>query len=436
MMRRNTIALIGSAGTIPGKLRRAVETLAFLLSDAGFDLVTGGMDGIMRAVARGHSQSAAGTNLVQIEPGWGCGWKQNPHPAGIVRTDLGTMRNNLVIRSADLVVALSGGSGTLSEIAIAWQEQKPIAVLRGMGGWSEKLADTALDHRWESCITGCDSVEELVAWAVKFRPEGVYPGRVNRDFYPFEVPVLHRVHEGTFDKDHQIHLRYGMSIERSDLVRRLEELNRKVEAWNQEHSATTVALVTFDDGWKDVIHLTESFEQLPYLCPVLFLGENHFVKPIRPLPLQRLYCHCASCGLDPEDSASLGVATRSALKSLPESEQHAALDRLGVAAMLDPCWLLNEEDVSRLNSGGWVVASHGQFHEDLSNRNALDSELVNLVEEVEDRGHTPWLAWPEGKWSRWAWECAITAGFRLQFGLLARPCETLVEGMVMRDIWK
>lgn len=435
-MRRNTVAIIGSAGTIPRELRHTVEKLALTLCDAGFDLVTGGMDGVMRAAARGHNRSAAATNLIHIEPGWGRTWEQNPHPAGIVRSQLGSMRNHLVIRTADLVVAVSGGSGTLSEMAIAWQERKPIAALRGLGGWSEKLADTTLDRRGESTVKGCDTVDEVVAWAAQLRPEGVYAGRVNRDFYPFEVPALHRVHEGTPTKVHQVHLRYGMSIEKSNLVRRLEELNRRVEAWNRESNTASVALVTFDDGWKDVIHLADLFEKFPCLCPVLFLGENHFANPVRPLPLQRLYHHCAELGLDPEDTAALGVATRSALKSLPESEQHAALDRLGVEAMFDPDWLLNREDISRLNSAGWVVASHGQFHEDLSNRDALDRELVNLVEDVEDRRHTPWLAWPEGQWSRWACEHARKAGFRLQFGLLARPCEPLVEGMVMRDIWK
>lgn len=402
-MRRNTVAIIGSAGTIPRELRRTVETLACALSDAGFDLVTGGMDGVMRAVARGHGQSAGATNLVHIEPGWGCTWERNPHPAGIVRTNLGLMRNHLVVRSADLVVAVSGGSGTLSEMAIAWQEKKPIAALRGSGGWSEQLADTALDRRAESTVTGCDTVDEIVAWAARLRPEGVYAGRVNRDFYPLEVPVLHRVHVVTPTEVHRVHLRYGMSIEKSGLVRRLEGLSRRGESWNREHGAATVALVTFDDGWKDVTLLADTFKKLPCLCPVLFVGKNHFAEPVRPLPLQRLYHHCAERGLDPEDRAALGGVTRSGLKSLPEAEQHAALDGLGVEPMLDPEWLLNAEDIARLKSAGWVVATHGHRHEDLRKRDGLGKELASLAEVVEDRGHTPWLAWPEGQWSRTAW---------------------------------
>lgn len=436
-MRRNTVAIIGSAGTIPRGLRRTVETLACALSDAGFDLVTGGMDGVMRAVARGHGRSSGNTNLIHLEPGWGRAWERNPHPASIVRTDLGSMRNNLVIRSADLVVAVSGGAGTLSELAIAWQEGKPIAAMRGSGGWSEKLAGTALDsRRRDSIVTPCDSVDDVVAWAVCLRPEGVYTGRMNQGFYPLEAPALHRVHKGMPTDVHRVHLRYGMSIEKSDLVQRLKGLNRRVEAWNSKHNATTVALVTFDDGWKDVLRLTNTFKHLPYLCPVLFVGENHFADPVRPLPLQRLYHHCADRALDPEDKAMLGGVTRTGLKSLPEAEQHAALDRLGIDLMLNPEWLLDAEDIARLKSSGWVVATHGHCHEDLGKRDGLGTELASLAEAVEDRDHTPWLAWPEGYWSSSAWDIARAAGFHLQFGLLAQPCKRSFEGMVMRAIWQ
>ncbi len=435
-MRRNTVAIIGSAGLISCELRRTLETLACALSDAGFDLVTGGMDGVMRAVARGHNRSARDTNLVHIEPGWECAWERNPHPASTVRTNLGSMRNHLVIRSADIVVAVSGGSGTLSEMAIAWQEKKPISALRGSGGWSDKLADTTLDQRGESTVMGCDTVDDVLAWATRLRPEGVYSGRMNRDFYPLEVPALHRVHEGTPTKVHQVHLRYGMSIEKSNLVRCLEGLSRRVASWNREHNAETVALVTFDDGWKEVIRLADTFEKLPCLCPILFVGENHFAKPVRPLPLQRLYHHCAERGLDPEDRGALGGLTRSGLKLLPETEQHAALDELGINPMLDPEWLLNVEDIAHLKSVGWVVATHGHRHEDLRKRDGLGKEFVRLAEEVENRGHMPWLAWPEGQWSRTAYEDARTAGFHLQFGLIAQLCESSGEGMVMRNIWK
>ena len=435
-MRRNMVAIVGAAGTISTTLRRQTEALAQALADAHFDLATGGMDGVMRAVARGRGRSTNAVNLVHIESGEGCAWHRNPHPASIVRTDLGTMRNHLVVRSADLVVAVAGGAGTLSEVAIAWQERKPIAALRGTGGWSDKLAGATLDHRQHPAIHGCDSVDEVVAWANSLRPEGVYGGRRNQGFYPKAVPALHRVHDAAPSAAHRVHLRYGMSIAKCDLVRRMVVLNDEVLAWNRRHQANTVALVTFDDGWKDVLCLVDAFENLPNLCPVLFVGENHFQTPIRALPLQRLYEHCALHDLDPEDDEVFGDATRSRLKALPETTQHALLDERGIAPMRAPEWLLTTSDLAQLQAAGWVIATHGHAHENLAVRRGLQEEFEALTDAVEERGHTPWLAWPEGQWSAAAWAAARAAGVRLQFALPRSGNPPMRDGVVTREIWR
>lgn len=229
---RNVIAIIGTAGKLSDELRRDVECLSQQLAESGFDLVTGGMSGVMRAVARGRSKSASNGHLTHIEPGWGEPWKLNPFNAGIVRTELGSMRNHLVIRSADLVIAVSGGAGTLSELAIAWQEGKPIAVLAGSGGWSDRLAGQSLDHRREDSIVGCESIEELVKWAESECPEGVFRGRLNRGFYPFEVPAIHRIHRNEVDGVHGIHARFGMSLKLDELKQRLHEFDARVKDWN------------------------------------------------------------------------------------------------------------------------------------------------------------------------------------------------------------
>lgn len=435
-MTRNVVAVVGSASGVSDEVRCLAESLARALSEAGFDLVTGGMGGVMRAVACGHRTASTGTNLIHVEPGWGRPWERNPHPAGIVRTGLGAIRNHIVVRSADLVVGVSGGAGTLSEVALAWQEGTPTAVLRGAGGWAARLADTALDDRrgdWR--VVGCDTVEEVLAWATSLRPEGAYLGRANRGFYPLEVPAIHRVHWGEPDPVHRVHLRYGMSLEYGDLVSRLRELNDSVERWNVAHAAETVALVTFDDGWEEVTQLTTVFDELPCLCPVLFVGENHFLEEPLPLPLQRLYQHCAELGVDPEDRSVFGVSTRSGLKKMPEREQHEILDAAGVDRMAAPAWLLNPSDIASLRNAGWVVASHGQYHEDLPKRLRLGQELTDLADRIEQRSHMPWLCWPEGRWSPTACEHAKHAGFHYQFGICSPTAAALPEGMVMRRIW-
>ena len=430
------VAIVGAAGAIPAAVRQQTEALAEALADANFDLVTGGMDGVMRAVSRGRGRSGNDVDLVHIESGEGRAWQRNPHPASVVHTNLGAMRNHLVVRSADLVVAVSGGAGTLSELAIAWQEGKPIAALRGVDGWSDKLAGTALDHRRRPPIHGCASVDDVVAWADQQRPAGVFGGRRNQGFYPHAVPALHRVHDGAPSAAQRIHLRFGMSIEKSELLRRLVALNDEVRGWNRRHQADTVALATFDDGWKDVLCLVDAFKRLPQVCPVLFVSENHFQTPARPLPLQRLYEHCAAEGIDPEDEQALGAATRTRLKTQPEAAQHALLDARGIAPMLAPDWLLAARDIADLQAAGWVVATHGHMHENLSARPNLAPELAALADAVEERGQMPWLAWPEGQWSAAAYQAARDAGVRLQFALPRSGNPALRGGMVAREVWR
>ena len=316
------------------------------------------MGGVMRAVARGHRQAETATHLTHVEPGWGRAWERNPHPASIVRTGLGTMRNHIVVRSADLVVALAGGAGTLSELALAWQEGKPIAVLQDAGGWGSATGRRRLGPPARLGHYRMRRGGRSGGMGDEAPPGGRLQGVARTGgFYPHEVPALHRVHRGEPRPVERVHLRYGMSVEYADLTRRLQELNETVERWNVAHDVETVALVTFDDGWKDVTELATVFEVLPCLCPVLFVGENHFGDSVRPLPLQRLYQHCAEHGFDPEDDVALGAATRSSLKTMSEKAQHAALDRIGIPPMDDPPWLLAPSDIENLKGSGWIVAS-------------------------------------------------------------------------------
>lgn len=56
-------------------------------------------------------------------------------------------REFVLVLSCDAIITLSGGSGTLTEIAIAYQANIPIVVINNTGGWSEKVAGSYLDKR-------------------------------------------------------------------------------------------------------------------------------------------------------------------------------------------------------------------------------------------------------------------------------------------------
>ena len=436
-MNRNVVAIIGAAGLVTESLRVKVTDLAQRLSAAGYDLVTGGEDGTMRAVARGHYLAGGRTALIHIEAGWKNSWQRNPYPASLVKTDMGSMRNHLVVRAADLVIAVSGQAGTLSEMAIAWQERKPIAALMGEGGWSEHLANSALDKRNDVVIEGCTTVDELIAWVRQKRPHGVFSGGLSRGFYPVSVCTLHRIRDSDNGNCpvHDTHADFGMSITQNDCEDRLKELHAEASKWNHEHQANTVALVTFDDGWKDVKMLMPVFKKYPTLCPVLFLGENHYQDDIRPLPMQRLYQYFSWPDKKLKSGKSL-IEARPQLKQLPELDQHQLLDAEGVPDMLNPDWLLTPADIIELQNEGWIMASHGPSHEDLRVAKNLPTLLNNTAKAVEMRGHIPWLAWPEGQWSAQSVEVAIKAGFTLQFGLVEETGELPPPAdVVMRGLW-
>lgn len=60
---------------------------------------------------------------------------------------IGGGREFTLICSCDAIIALGGGSGTLTEIAIAYQANIPIITINNFEGWAKKLANTYLDDR-------------------------------------------------------------------------------------------------------------------------------------------------------------------------------------------------------------------------------------------------------------------------------------------------
>ena len=80
---------------------------------------------------------------------------------------IGGGREFTLILSCDVIIAISGGSGTLTEIAIAYQAGIPIIVVDKFGGWAEKLADTYLDDRNRLKCISVSTVEDAVKIAMK-----------------------------------------------------------------------------------------------------------------------------------------------------------------------------------------------------------------------------------------------------------------------------
>jgi uncharacterized protein (TIGR00725 family) len=90
----------------------------------------------------------------------------NPFVDVVVPTGMNYARNTILVAMADVVVAVGGGSGTLSEIALAWQHGKPIVTVDLGEGWSSRLAGERLDHRRDDLLHRAESAEEAVRLAV------------------------------------------------------------------------------------------------------------------------------------------------------------------------------------------------------------------------------------------------------------------------------
>jgi uncharacterized protein (TIGR00725 family) len=86
-------------------------------------LVSGGLSGVMNAVSKGFH--GAGGLTIGILPGYNKN-EANAFVDIVIPTGLGLARNVLVVKSADVVVALPGEAGTLSEIAYCLQFGIPV----------------------------------------------------------------------------------------------------------------------------------------------------------------------------------------------------------------------------------------------------------------------------------------------------------------------
>ena len=108
----------------------AAEQVGRLIAEAGALLVCGGLGGVMEAACRGASE--AGGRTVGILPGVDRA-AANPFVEVAIATGLGEARNALVVRSADVLIAIGGAYGTLSEIALALKAGKRVI---GIATWA------------------------------------------------------------------------------------------------------------------------------------------------------------------------------------------------------------------------------------------------------------------------------------------------------------
>ncbi len=125
MSNRLQVGVVGSSSCEDDTVRIA-ENVGALLASNGAILITGGRSGVMEAASRGAKN--AGGLVVGILPGASKS-ESNPYVDVVICTEMGHARNVIIARSSDCLIAIAGGFGTLSEVALALKVQKPVVML-------------------------------------------------------------------------------------------------------------------------------------------------------------------------------------------------------------------------------------------------------------------------------------------------------------------
>jgi uncharacterized protein (TIGR00725 family) len=162
------VGVAGASQPEPELVEQA-ERLGRRLAEGGAVVVCGGGPGVMEAVCRG-ARSAGGIT-VGLLPGLDRA-EGNPYLTLSLPTGLGQGRNLLLVRSSDALVAVGGGFGTLSEIALALRTGTPVV---GLATWSLHLDSGPVDAFPVAPDPG--AAADLALRAARNRRSEAAPGR-------------------------------------------------------------------------------------------------------------------------------------------------------------------------------------------------------------------------------------------------------------------
>lgn len=162
-MKIKTVGIIGDSLEKP-ELNKIAEEMGRKLASSGITVITGGRDGVMGAVSKGAgsvSNRPQTARVIGILPGIRKD-EGNQHLDYAIPTGIGWARNQIVVLASDIVIAIGGGAGTLSEIAYAWAYNKPVLAFKNVEGWSDKLGGQKIDGKRSDSIIGVSSPDEAM----------------------------------------------------------------------------------------------------------------------------------------------------------------------------------------------------------------------------------------------------------------------------------
>ena len=156
---KGTVSVIGGYDAASDTLKKA-EEIGRLLAKNNYAVSCGGLEGVMEAVCKGAKEENGLT--IGIIP-----YKEksaaNKYVDIAIPVPFSQARNIVVVLSGDVIVAIGGKAGTLSELCFSWIYGKPIIALSSVEGWSAKLAGEKIDQRRNDMIYSANTAEEVLS---------------------------------------------------------------------------------------------------------------------------------------------------------------------------------------------------------------------------------------------------------------------------------
>ncbi len=171
---KKTITVFGSSRPVEGDEEySSAYNLGKLLAKKGFNVCSGGYQGIMDAVSKGAKEYGAETIGITVNE-----WDSTPSKYLTKEIKCSNLNERLgkLIESGDAYVILQGGTGTLLELALVWElinkgilDTKPVVSHSAM--WKEitEIIDKQLtiEKRVTGLVKNFDTVEEIAEYLSK-----------------------------------------------------------------------------------------------------------------------------------------------------------------------------------------------------------------------------------------------------------------------------
>ena len=160
MTKKRQILVIGNNtnGCTP-EHEKVAYAIGAEIAKSGSVLITGGLGGVMNAASHGaHDENGLAVGIIPQDDAT----HANEYCDIVIPTGMGFTRDFLNALSADGVIIVGGGSGTLSEVCAAYMSKKPMVAIRGFESAIVPYIDGYVDHRKNVKIIGVDTPKEAV----------------------------------------------------------------------------------------------------------------------------------------------------------------------------------------------------------------------------------------------------------------------------------